>query len=133
MKQTISALLLALTLLLGLTGCTAKKDNGSNDNGILGDNSTQNGGNVDNGTNNGNGTINGNGSLNGNTGNGTMNGGTNNSNGTTNGSTNNGSANNNDGEGILQGRSYEEMLRNGRVHDEDGILTDGENSVSDWN
>ena len=33
---------------------------------------------------------------------------------------------------LLRGRSYEEMLRNGRVHDTDGFLTDGENSVTEW-
>ena len=29
------------------------------------------------------------------------------------------------------GVSYEQMLRNGRVHDTDGLLRDGENAVSD--
>ena len=29
------------------------------------------------------------------------------------------------------GVSYEQMLRNGRVHDKDGLLKDGENAVSD--
>ena len=32
----------------------------------------------------------------------------------------------------MRGRSYEEMLRNGRVGDTDGILTDGENYTSQW-
>lgn len=30
------------------------------------------------------------------------------------------------------GVSYEQMLRNARVHDRDGILTDNENSFSRW-
>ena len=30
----------------------------------------------------------------------------------------------------IKGSSYEQMLRNARVHDSDGILTDGENSVT---
>ena len=35
MKQTLMALLLALTMLLGLTGCTSKKDNGTKDDTFL--------------------------------------------------------------------------------------------------
>lgn len=42
-----------------------------------------------------------------------------------------------DGDGVpnkshsmLDGVSYEEMLRNGKVHDTDGDLTDDENAVS---
>ena len=31
---------------------------------------------------------------------------------------------------MLDGVSYEEMLRNGKVHDTDGDLTDHENAVS---
>ena len=134
MKQTITALLLALALVLGLSGCTARKDNQSD---------KDNSGTTQNGTMN-NGAQNG---TNGNTNNGTMNGGTNS------GDANNGTANNNarsrsynsyaqpgvngptssdSVDDLLRGRSYEEMLRNGRVHDTDGILTDGENSVSQW-
>ena len=131
MKQTITALLLALALVLGLSGCTARKDNQSDKDSS---GTTQNG------------TMN-NGANNGNTNNGTQNGGTNS------GDANNGTANNNTRsrsynsyaqpgvngptssdsvDDLLRGRSYEEMLRNGRVHDTDGILTDGENSVSQW-
>ena len=127
MKQTITALLLALALVLGLSGCTAKKDSGTDKNN---NDTTQNG------TNNGN------------TNNGTLNGGTNNgegNNGTTdnnsvgsrsydsyaqpgvNGPTSSDSVND-----LMRGRSYEEMLRNGRVNDTDGFLNDGENSVSQW-
>ena len=130
MRRTLTALLLALALVLGLSGCTAKKNN-QNDKDHSG--TTQNGT-----TNNG---------ANSNTGNGTVNGGTNS------GDANNGTANNNTRsrsynsyaqpgvngptssdsvDDLLRGRSYEEMLRNGRVHDTDGILTDGENSVSQW-
>ena len=111
MKQTLMALLLALTMLLGLTGCTGKKDNGTKDD-ILGDNTLQN----NSGMNN-----------NGNTNNGTANGGTNSD---TN-STNNGTARSGN-DGFMGSRSYDQMLRDGRVRDTDGDLTDGENSVSDW-
>jgi len=136
MKQTITALLLALALVLGLSGCTAKKNNGTDKNN---NDTTQNGtmhNDAQNGTNNGN------------TNNGTLNGGTNSgegNNGTTdnnvagsrsydsyaqpgvNGPTSSDSVND-----LMRGRSYEEMLRNGRVNDTDGFLNDGENSVSQW-
>ena len=122
MKQTTTALLLALALVLGLSGCTAKKNNEADKN---------NNGTTQNGTMN-NGTV----------GNGTMNGGTNNGtadNNTRNRSYNsyaqpgvNGPTSSDSVNDLLRGRSYEEMLRNGRVHDTDGILTDGENSVSNW-
>lgn len=135
MKRTITALLLALALVLGLSGCTAKKNdqNDKNHSGTT-QNSTMNNG------------------ANSNTGNGTVNGGTN-SGDSNNGTANNGTADNNarsrsynsyaqpgvngptssdSVNELMHGRSYEEMLRNGRVHDTDGILTDGENSVSQW-
>ncbi len=112
MKHATLALLLALTLAVGLSGCGRRDSNGGSDD-ILGNNSTENGGSVDNGTNSG---------MNGNTNNGTANGGTNSD-------TNNGTNSNTDGEGLLQGRSYQEMLEDGRVHDSDGYLRDEENSV----
>ena len=145
MKRTITALLLTLTMLLGLSGCTSKKDD-SNTN-VPDNHTTQNGSTTDNYAPN-NGVPN-----NGNTNNGTQNGGTN-SGDAGNGTMNNGTANNNNAASrsynsyaqpgvngptssdsvndLLRGRSYEEMLRNGRVHDTDGFLTDGENSVSQW-
>lgn len=119
MKQTLTALLLALTMLLSLTGCTGKKDNGTKDD-ILGDNTLQNDSGMNNGANNGN-------TNNGNTNNGTANGGTNSD---TN-NTNNGTARSGN-DGFMGSRSYDQMLRDGRVRDTDGDLTDGENSVSDW-
>ena len=128
MKQTITALLLALALMLGLSGCTSKKNSGNN--GDTPSNST-----TQNGTTN-----------NGNTNNGTMNGGTNSGDGNTTQPGNNsrlyngygsyaqpgsnGSTSSDSFDDFMAGRSYDEMLRNGRVHDTDGILTDGENSVS---
>ena len=119
MKQTLMALLLALTMLLGLTGCTNKKDNGTKDD-TLGNNTLQNDSGMNNGANNGN------------TNNGTANGGTNSdTNNSTNGSTNNATARSGN-DGFMGSRSYDQMLRDGRVHDTDGDLTDGENSVSDW-
>ena len=132
MKRTMTALLLALTLVLGLSGCTAKKDNSTNG-------STPNNGTMDNG----------------NTNNGTQNGGTNTNDGTVNGGTNNGTARRygdyysdsdyavpgyngptssdsyTDYDRLMRGYSYEDMLRNGRVTDTDGFLTDEENSVTD--
>ena len=120
MRQTITALLLALVLALGLSGCTSKKDSGMNS-----------------------GTTNNGSSYNdGNTSNGTMNGGTNSDTNYNNGSNHNGTNYDNgtddssgnslmdETEDLLRGRSYEEMLRNGRVNDTDGDLTDGENSTS---
>ena len=62
MRQTLTALLLALTLTLSLTGCT-RKDNSSTDlpdNGTA-NNSTTNNGTVNGGTNSGDGSV-GNGS-----------------------------------------------------------------------
>ena len=132
MKQTITALLLALALVLGLSGCTARKDNQSD---------KDNNGTTQNGTNNGNtnnGTQNG-GTNSGDAGNGTMNNGTANNNNAASRSYNsyaqpgvNGPTSSDSVNDLLRGRSYEEMLRNGRVHDTDGFLTDGENSVSQW-
>ena len=134
MKKTITALVLALALLLGLSGCTSKKDQGSN-NDTLGNSTTQNG------TTN-NGTQNGGTNSDGNTAN----------NGTTNNDTNNtpsagsrygtnrsyGQPGSNDAtdsessDDLLGGRSYEQMLRDARVHDSDGNLNNGENSTSKW-
>ena len=128
MKQTITALLLALTLTLGLGGCTSKKDNGSNQGDDPNNSTTQNGGNTSNGT---------------------MNGGTNSGsgNGTDSGTTpsdgsrsyysygqpgSNGATDSESSNDFLRGYSYEQMLRNGRVRDTNGILTDGESSVTDW-
>ena len=132
MKQTITALLLALALVLGLSGCTARKDNQSD----KGNNGTTQNGTMNNGTNNG--TMNG-GTNSGDAGNGTMNNGTANNNNAASRSYNsyaqpgvNGPTSSDSVNDLLRGRSYEEMLRNGRVHDTDGFLTDGENSVSQW-
>ena len=129
MRQTLTALLLALTLALCLTGCT-RKDNSSS-------------GTADNGTTN-NGTTNG--TNEGTTNNGTMNGGTNSGDGSTGNGTDSSArshygtyarpgsngADGSDSYDLLPGRSYEQMLRDGRVHDSDGFLTDGENSVTEW-
>ena len=130
MKRILTALLLVLTLTLALSGCT-RKDNGSNDN----PNNSQNG------TPNNGGTAN-----NG----GTMNDGATDNSGTSDlpsgasrygsgygydayaqpGS--NGSTSSDSADDFITGRSYDEMLRNGRVRDTDGILADGENSTSRW-
>lgn len=139
MKQTITALLLALTLTLGLSGCTSKKDNGSNQGDDPSNSTTQNGSNTSNGTMNGgtnSGSNGSNGSSNGGSGNGTDNGTT-----PSDGSRSyysygqpgsNDATNSESGNDFLRGYSYEQMLRNGRVRDTNGILTDGESSVTDW-
>ncbi|MBR5217214.1 MAG: hypothetical protein IKV68_02520 [Oscillospiraceae bacterium] len=113
MKHATLALVLAFTLVIGLVGC-GRKDTNSDD--MLGNNkpnsSMNNGGTTDNGT--------GNNGSNGITNNGTANGGTNSD---TNNATNNPTTNNGtDGEGMLQGRSFQEMLDDGRITDDDGNL-----------
>ena len=118
MKRTTLALLLALTFAVGLVGCGRR--NSADDNNMMGNNNPNSGS-----------AYNG-GAYDGNTNNGTMNGGTNSdTNNSTNGSTNNGTARSGN-DGFMGSRSYDQMLRDGRVRDTDGDLTDGENSVSDW-
>lgn len=108
MKHATLALVLAATLAFGLVGC-GRKDTGSDD--MSGSNRPNSS--MDNGTV----TDNGN---NGMTNNGTANGGTNSD---TNHATNNPTTDNGtDGEGMLQGRSFQEMLDNGRITDDDGNL-----------
>lgn len=140
MRQVTLALLLALTLMLGLSGCTDRNGSG-NDNDILGNDTTQNDSNVDQGTTNGttnNGTTNSttpsNGSRSGTDNQYGTNGqyGTNSQYGT-NGQYGTNSQYGTDDNSLFQGRSYEDMLRDGYVHDTDGYLDDGENSVSEWN
>ena len=108
MRQALITLLLALTLVLGLSGCTDNKDAKTN-------NKTHSYNDYNYGTSDNNGTN--------------YNNGTNKS---YNNGTNNrvGSELKRETEDLLRGRSYDEMLRNGRVNDTDGILTDGENSIS---
>ena len=140
MKSKFLPLLLTLGLLCAVTGCgrdnTAPDNNGTG-NGVVNDNTVQGedpilGGNTDNGVNNG--TTNGNGTNNGTvTDNGTVNGGLNNDGTGPNGTTANGTANNGagaTGRSVIRPASYDQMLRNARVHDTDGILTDGENAVT---
>ena len=109
MRQALITLLLALTLVLGLSGCTDNKDTKTNS-------KTRNYTDYNYGTNDNNGT--------------------NYNNGTSknyNYDTNNnsvGSELKRETEDLLRGRSYDEMLRNGRINDTDGILTDGENPIS---
>ena len=122
MRQTLTALLLALTLTLSLTGCT-RKDNGSTttpDNGTA-NNGTTNNGTVNGGTNSGDGSV----------GNGSDSSARHYGDGSYARPGSNG-ATSSDSYDTLPGRSYEQMLRDGRVHDSDGFLTDGENSVTEW-
>ena len=131
MKQTLTALLLALTMLFSLSGCTRKDTpndsmNSSGNSGTA-NSDTANDGNINNGTMNG--------GTNSDSNHSTTNPaardryGTYNSHGTpgSNSATDSESSNN-----LMDGRSYEQMLRDGRVHDSDGFLTDGENSVTEW-
>lgn len=142
MKSKFLPLLLALGLLCAVTGCgrdNTVPDNNGTGNGVMNDNTVQGedpilGGNADNGTANGNGTNNGtvadNGTVNEND---TVNGGLNNDGTGPNGTTANGTANNGagaTGRSVIRPASYDQMLRNARVHDTDGILTDGENAVT---
>ena len=108
MKHTTLALVLAFTLAFGLVGC-GRKDTNRDD--MLGNNTPNTS------MNNGTVTDNGNNSM---TNNGTANGGTNSD---TNHATNNPTTDNGtDGEGMLQGRSFQEMLDDGRITDDDGNL-----------
>ena len=64
--------------------------------------------------------------------NGTTNNGTTNNGTTNNGTTNNGTNNHgttNNGTNTANTTSFQQMLDNARVHDRDGVLTDGENST----
>ena len=111
MRQAIITLLLALTLVLGISGCTDNKDTNTNSKARNYD-SYNYGTNDNNGTNYNNGT---------------------NKDSNYNYSTKDNSAGSElkrETEDLLRGRSYDEMLRNGRVNDTDGFLTDGENHVS---
>ena len=152
MKEKILALVLCGALAMTLFACGEKRGN-ANDSDVLGDeqhstNGTTNG--TTNGANNGtnSGTAN-----NGTTNNGTTNNGTTN-NGTTNGDSstakdasrrvitgNNAKDSDVMGDSALRGSTinpangtadrtvtWEQMLQNGRVHDKDGFLFDGENS-----
>ena len=56
-----------------------------------------------------------------------MNGGTNSD---TNNGTMNGGAGSSDGEGLLQGRSFQEMLEDGRITDDDGDLRNDRDSAN---
>ena len=118
MRQTLTALLLALTLALSLTGCT-RKDNSNTD---LPNNGTANNGTMNGGTNSGDGT----------TGNGTDSSARNRYGSGSYAQPGSNGATSSDSYDILPGRSYEQMLRDGRVQDTDGFLTDGENSVTEW-
>lgn len=138
MKDKILALVLCGALAMTLFACGEKRGN-ANDSDVLGDEQHST-----NGTNNGN----TNGTNNGTTNNGTTN------NGTTNGDSstakdasrrvitgNNAKDSDVMGDSALRGSTinpangtadrtatWEQMLQNGRVHDKDGFLFDGENS-----
>ena len=129
MRDKIIALAMCGLLAVTLFACGEKRG-ASNDSDTLGDEQHQS-----SGTNNGSST------------NGNNNGTTNGNNGTTNGSSSNGTNGNNADQSDVMGDSaihgntlnpangsadrtatWEQMLQNGRVHDRDGFLFDGENS-----
>ena len=151
MKDKVLALLMCGVLAMTLFACGEKRG-AANDSDTLGDEQHYTSG-TNNGSNNGGSGSNG--STNGGTSNGTTNGNTNGSTGNTNSATKgtmNGTerrittgnnAENSDvmGDSALRGSTinpangtadrtatWEQMLQNGRVHDQDGFLFDGENS-----
>ena len=116
MKRTTLALLLALTFVVGLVGCGRR--NSADDNNMMGNNNPNSGS-----------AYNG-GAYDGNTNNGTMNGGTNSDTNNANNGTMNGGTDSSDGEGMLQGRSFQEMLEDGRITDDDGNLHNDRESAN---
>lgn len=145
-NRKIAALVMAAALATSLVGC-GERSGIANDNDILGDENgytaQQPGGGSQNGSNGGtqnggnggvlNGSNNGSGGSGGTTGSGTE-GGTSGMNGGTNGQSRmyGGAANfgtNNPANGMAtHTATWQQMLENGRVHDRDGYLLDGENS-----
>ena len=130
MKEKAAALTLALLLAMGLSACDGDRKKVTNDNDILGDErpgtqQSTNNGTTNNGTAN-NGTVN-NGSTN-NTKKSTKSGGNTKS---TTGGMNKGTNDYNTTNPALapqQTATWRQMLQNGRVHDTDGFLLDGENT-----
>lgn len=114
MKEKITAFVLALTIALGLSACDGTKTGTANDNDVMGDehNNVQQSTGTD--THTGSGTDTGNNSS-------AYAGGTYRS-GV------GGYSTTNPANGYRQGVSWQKMLQNGRVHDSDGYLLDGENA-----
>ena len=144
MRDKIIALAMCGLLAVTLFACGEKRG-ASNDSDTLGDEQHQSSGTNNGSSTNGNNNGSTNGSTNGGSSNGSTSGGT--ANGGTNGSANNGSNGNNADQSDVMGDSaihgntinpangsadrtatWEQMLQNGRVHDRDGFLFDGENS-----
>ena len=116
MKRTILSLVLAMTLILSLSGCSTNNGKTAARNDTNQNSGTQNGDTFNNGSTNN--PANGNRSYN--------------DYGSYAAPGYNGSTSSDSYNDLMRGRSYEEMLRNGRIHDTDGILTDGENAGSNW-
>ena len=121
MKKNVTATLLALALLCALTtGCGSRNDQGSNGGNTTVTTPSENNGSGGNGGNGGNG------------------GGSSIMDDVEQGledagdalTGNNGSHGANNGNGAQSGVPYDELLDDGRVHDTDGNLNDGENSSS---
>ena len=137
MKEKITALILALMIALGLSACDGTKTGTANDNDVMGDEHSNvqqqapNGSTNSNGSNAGTDTDSKNQTS-------TYAGGTyRNKSGSTYGN-NSGMyssrggvsdySTTNPANGYRQGVSWQKMLQNGRVHDSDGFLLDGENA-----
>ena len=114
MKRTIFALALAMMLIVGLSGCTANKNKTADRSDATQNSGTQNGDTFNNGSTNN--PANGNRSYD--------------NYGSYAAPGYNGSTSSDSYDDLMNGQSYEEMLRNGRVHDTDGFLNDGENHHS---
>lgn len=138
MKRSLTLLLASLLLVFSLTACGGddKQQDTANQDGSAvtnSDNANGNGSSADNNGTNGNGS--GTGSLAGDAGDAVTDGIDDVTDGIddvgdalTGGDSQNGTANKT--RNTAGGVSYGQMLRNGRVHDRDGDLTDGENSVT---
>ena len=147
MKKQFTLALVALAALCALTGCGNRGNNADNTtpnngsasvttpdgstsgNGLAGDveNGLDDAGNaIGNGLNDVGEAITGNNGATSGTNNGATSG---TNNGATSG-TNNGAASGTNNGTVSSGVPYDQMLDNGRVHDSDGFLTDGENSRS---
>ena len=114
MKKTIFAFVLAMALLVSLNGCTADKRKTADRNDTTQNNGTYNADTFNNGSTNN--PANGNRSYD--------------NYGSYAAPGYNGSTSSDSYDGLMNGRSYEDMLRNGQVNDTDGFLNDGENRTS---
>lgn len=134
MKEKITALILALMIALGLSACDGTKTGTANDNDVMGDEHSNvqqqvpDNNNTNSDTNNNTGSDVGNEAKNqtGTYAGGTYRNGSRSTYGNNGGMS--GYSTTNPANGYRQGVSWQKMLQNGRVHDSDGYLLDGENA-----